>query len=322
MKTQDIITVVEKLVDPVESGAMHVIQQYNQTLPVSLQHKLITASAQKNPYMGFIVEPYALFSCHKILDFDYIYTQLQPNFKLIKTHIFAGDREDYYLIIGSFGLRTSAFFGNRIEAYVICEDTNTGLLTWVIIDVLSNTIGYEQRLGLVPANADVVVTTSFQREIIVAANGDDRSYHAKCSLDGSEQVPDRRLWIEGNFSVGYGQKLATNGDAFPLLFDVREVDMAIKAENYQVEIDGWFQGICANQPAEVLYFPYAQHFISASPGANLRIKNQDEMEQVLAQLDFEQLTVYSSKGMFRLQQLIMFVMFLTIIGLLAIMIIN
>lgn len=322
MKNQDIIKAVEKLVDPIESGAMHVIQQYNQMLPVRIQNKLVASSATKNPYMGFIVEPYALFTCHKIIDFDYINEQLQTNFKLIKTHIFDGDIDDYYLIIGSFGLRTSAFFGNRIEAYVICEDMNTGLLTWVIIDVLSNTIGYEQRLGLVPANADVAVTTSFNQEIVVTAKADDRSYQANCSLQGTELVPDSRLWIEGNLSVGYGKKIATNGDAFPLLFDVHEVDKGIKVDNYQVDIDDWFKGICESQPNVVLYFPYAQHFISASPGAKLTIKNQAEMEQVLSEIDFEQLTVYSSKGMFKLQQLIMLGMFITIIGLIAFIIIT
>lgn len=320
MKNQDIIKAVEKLVDPIESGAMHVIQQYNQMLPVSIQNKLISTSASKTPYMGFIVEPYALFSCHKITDLSKIKTQLQPNYKLIKTHIFEDDIEDYYMIIGSFGLRTSAFFGNRIEAYAICEDTNTGLLTWVIIDVMTNTIGYEQRHGLVPANANVTVTTSFANEIIVDAKRQESSYQAVCSLDGEVRIPEKRLWIEGNLSVGYGKKLSTNGESFPLLFDVREVDSAIEVKDYQVELNNWFADCTKPQPEIVLYFPNAQHFISASPGAKLQFKNQAEMEQALAALDFEKLTVYSSKGMFKLQQRIMLAMMITIIVLLIIII--
>lgn len=320
MKNEKLIKAVEKLVDPIESGAMHVIQQYNQTLPVSIQNKMVSASASKNPYMGFIVEPYALFSCHKIVDFDYFNNQLQDNFKLIKTKVFDNDIEDYYLIIGSFSVRTSAFFGNRIEAYAICEDTNTGLLTWVIIDVLTNTIGYEERYGLVPANAKVTVTTSFDQAITVDAKRQNASYAANCNLNGQALPLDKRLWIEGNLSVGYGKKLATNGDAFPLLFDVHEVDQGFKAEDYDVDISNWFGGVAEAKPAVVLYFPYAQHFISASPGVKQTIKSQEEMERVLADIDFDQLEVYSSKGMFKLQQRLMLGMFLTIVILIILLI--
>lgn len=125
MKNQEFITAVEKLVNPIEGGVMHVIQQYNQMLPVSIQHKLIKSSSNKNPYMGFIVEPYCLFTCFKIVDLEYFDKQIDSNFKLIKTSVFDNDQPECYVIISSFNVRTSAFFGNRIEAYVICEDIRT-----------------------------------------------------------------------------------------------------------------------------------------------------------------------------------------------------
>lgn len=322
MQNKQLIKAVERLVDPVEGGAMHVIQQYNQKLPVTLQHKLIALSAKKNPYMGFIVEPYAFFSCHKILDFEYFEQQLHSNFKLVKSSVFAGDTEEYYLIIGSFGVRTSAFFGNRIEAYAICEDQTTGMLTWVIIDVLTNTISYEQRNGLIPANAEVIITTGFDGDICVSAKREETSYEATSSTCGESLLLDSRLWIEGNLSVGYGANLSDNADVFSLLFDVREVERAVKVKDYNVDLSSWFGNAVELEPRQVLYFPYAQHFISASPGTERQITSQAQMEAVLADIDFEHLQVYSSKSMFKLQQYIMLVSVLIILGLIISLIIT
>lgn len=321
MKNQEFITAVEKLVDPIEGGAMHVIQQYNQLLPVELQHKLIKSSANKNPYMGFIVEPYALFTCFKIVDLDYFEQQLHDNFKLIKTRVFDHDVPEYYLIVSSFNVRTSAFFGNRIEAYVICEDTNTGMLTWVIVDILSNSISYEQRFGLVPANAQVAVTTGFDGSIFVDAAREQTSFSASCFATGTVRTLDPRLWIEGNLSVGYGKQLSTNGDVFSLLFDVREVATAVEVSDCLVEINNWFEGAIAKQSNVSLYFPYAQHFISSSPGSENAVSSQAEMEQIISEIDFDNLKVYSSKQMFKLQQGTMAIMFILIILLILIILI-
>lgn len=321
MDSKKLINAVEKLVDPIEGGAMHVIQQYNQMLPVSIQHKLIKSSATQNPYMGFIVDPYALFNCFKITDFKFFEDQLHENFKLIKTKVFDDDVEDYYLIISSFGVRTSAFFGNRIEAYVICEDITSGMLTWVIIDVLSNTISYEQRFGLVPANAQVTVTTSFDHQIIVQANRDELNFAVSCPTVGSIKNLDQRLWIEGNLSVGYGNNLSTNGDTFSLLFDVQEVATGFEVKDCEVVIDNWFEGVVEVQPKVSLYFPYAQHFISSSPGADKQIRSQSQMESILAEIDFDQLKVYSSQGMFKILQTLIAAMFTIILILILIIII-
>lgn len=320
MKNKKLITAVEKLVDPIEGGAMHVIQQYNQLLPVALQHKLIKSSASKNPYMGFIVEPYALFTCFKITDLDYFEQQLHDNFKLIKTRVFEHDVPDYYLIISSFNVRTSAFFGNRIEAYVICEDTNTGLLTWVIVDIISNSISYEQRFGLVPANGQVIVTTGFDSSIVVDANRFDVEFRASCLAAGETRKLDSRLWIEGNLSVGYGKQLSNNGDVFSLLFDVREVETAVEVDECQVAIVNWFEGAIEKHSNVSLYFPYAQHFISSTPGAENVVKNQEEMEQAISNIDFNNLKVYSSKGMFKVQQGMMAIMFVVIVLLVIIIV--
>lgn len=301
MKNQEFITAVEKLVNPIEGGAMHVIQQYNQMLPVSIQHKLIKSSSNKNPYMGFIVDPYCLFTCFKITDLGYFQNLIDSNFKLIKTSVFDNDQPEYYVIISSFNVRTSAFFGNRIEAYVICEDVRTGLLTWVIIDVMSNTISYEQHFGLVGANADSIVTTSFDGSVLVSSHRDDIKYNAVTNRLGDVDLLDKRLWIEGNLSVGYGKLLSDNSDVFSLLFDVGEVESAVVVDEIDVECN-WFGDAMEAVPNISLVFPYAQHFISSSPGAESVVHNQAEMEAVRDSIDFDNLVVYSSSGMFKLQQ--------------------
>lgn len=321
MRNSQLIAAVEKLVNPIEGGAMHVLEQYNHQLPIALQNKLIKGAARKHPYMGFIVEPYAQFNFFKINDVQYFEGQVQDNFKLIKSRAFIGDEEDYYLIIGSFNVRTSAFFGNRIEAYVICEDIKSGLLTWVIIDVLSNTISYEPRNGLMPPNAEVFVTTGFDSQINVFAKRDQSTYQVLSPTVGSVRQLDERLWLEGNLSVGYGRQLSNNGDTFGLLFDVREVEQAIAVSTVEVTIDNWFQGLIVNEPKISLFFPYAQHFISASPGSECNITTKAEMEAAIEALDFERLEVYSSKGMFRITQLMLLVMALVIIILVAIVLI-
>lgn len=304
MKNREFILAVERLVNPIEGGAMHVIQQYNAMLPVSVQHKLISKSGDKSPYMGFIVDPYATFNCFRITDLEYFEQKIHDNFKLIKSRVFADGPLDYYLIISSFGVRTSAFFGNRIEAYVICEDVNTGMLSWVIIDVMTNTIGYEQRFGLVPANAEVSVTTGFDGSISVSAKRDETSLDFSVPSSGTIKKLDPRLWIEGNLSVGYGKALSANGDVFSLLFDVREVESAVDVGPVSNLTNNWYSDAIETTPSVNLVFPYAQHFISSSPGAERTIKDQAQMEQIVQDLDFTQLKVYSSSGMFKLQQYI------------------
>ncbi len=314
MKNKSLIKNIEKLVDPIETGSMHVIQKYNQKLPVKVQHKIIANSSKENPYMGFIVEPYAHFLFFKIIDIDAAQALVHENFKIVKTRITADGDEDYYMSICSFNIRTSAFYGSRIEAYVIAENIETGLLSWVIVDVLTDTISYEQKRGLVGANAEVTVTTGFDGAVLVDARSDEIKLHYTSDIsNGQKQKLDYRLWVEGNLSVGYGKKLSDNGDTFSLLFDTREVEYAQVIDAINIKSNNWFSNIVENDPSVVICFPYAQHFISDSPGSKTKITNADEMRELLANINFNQLKVYSSEGFFNAQMRFSLLMFVIIV---------
>lgn len=165
---------------------------------------------------------------------------------------------------------------------------------------MSNTISYEQRFGLVGANANSIVTTSFDGSVLVSSHRDDINYHAVTDGLGDTCLLDKRLWIEGNLSVGYGKLLSDNNEVFSLLFDAREVESAIVVDEIDIECN-WFGEAIEPVPNISLVFPYAQHFISSSPGAESVVHNQAEMELVRDSIDYSQLAVYSSAGMFKLQ---------------------
>lgn len=53
---------VERLINPIEVGTIHLVQQLNGLLPKSLQKQIMESSGRKFPQMGFVVEPYSFFS--------------------------------------------------------------------------------------------------------------------------------------------------------------------------------------------------------------------------------------------------------------------
>ncbi len=314
MKNKNLIENIERLVDPIETGAMHVIQKYNEKLPIKLQHMIISSSSKENPYMGFIVDPYAHFMFFKIIDKDSVQNLIHDNFRLVKTHILEGDEPDYYMSVCSFNIRTSAFYGSRIEAYVIAENIETGLLSWIIVDVLSDTISYEQKRGLVGANSTVVVTTGFDGTVLVNAKSKDVKLHYTSNItNGVQKKLDTRLWVEGNLSIGYGKHLADDGQTFSLLFDTREVEYGLLIEDLNIVSNNWLKNLVLNEPSVVLCFPYAQHFVSDSPGSETKITSVEEMKAVIYNINFNQLKVYSSEGFFKSQMRFSLLMFVIII---------
>nr|WP_319215870.1 hypothetical protein [uncultured Trichococcus sp.] len=56
----------------------------------------------------------------------------------------------------------------------------------------------------------------------------------------------------------------------------------------------WFEGLFRSVPDEVVYFPYAQHYLSDSPGYYSEIKNVDDMMEQYNQLDLESIPNYSA----------------------------
>lgn len=294
---------VENLVNPMDVGALHFIQPFNKLLPKFIQDKFIKASGKTAPYMGFVVEPYAFFLCYEIADLDKAKALLPNDFELIKTKIFDDDEPKFYCIFGCFTAHTSAFWGSRVEFYIIAEDKKTGLLSWIIVDYDSNTISYDHKYGLrSPNSSKAVVTTNYNGTVIVDIKRDDNSRQIvfDSNIENTEMKKlDQRLWLEGNLSIGYGRELAV-GDVgiFSLKFDPDEVIKAlnIPLEKLNLELNTWYPGLFKDKPSQLACFPYAQHFVSDSPGHVSNIKNEAELITAAESVDFEHLKVFSTKS--------------------------
>ncbi|MCA9378847.1 hypothetical protein KC640_00305 [Candidatus Dojkabacteria bacterium] len=295
---------VERLIDPIEVGSMHFLHGLNKLLPLSLQNFLSKKSSEKIPYMGFVVEPYSSFLFYKVTDAEKATSLLPEGFKLIKTHIFENDTPDYYAVIGSVRAHTSAFWGSRVEFYLIAENTSTGLLSWVILDYDSNTIGQDKKYGLRgPSATGSVITIDHRGSVYVDVNNKHRGRRIAYSFnttEGQMRPLDQRLWLEGNLSVGYGRELnGTAEDIFSLKFEPCEMEKAldIKLDEVNIEQNTWYPGLFEINPAIVVCFPYAQHFISDAPGHKSDIRTREQLEEELESINVDQIKTFSVKSL-------------------------
>ncbi|MGL6229246.1 MAG: hypothetical protein ACRC3J_08570 [Culicoidibacterales bacterium] len=295
---------IEKLIDPLEVGTIHFLAPYNKLLPENIQHKIIEKSGTTTPYMGFVVEPYCYFLCYEIIDLEWAERIIPDNFKMVKSQIFEDDEPRYYGIFGCFSVHTSAFWGQRMEFYIIAENKETGLLTWIIADYDTNTISYDKKGGLFESNCDsAIITTDFAGNVIVDVKNLARKRQLTFSSNienAKMQKLDQRLWIEGNLSIGYGREISHNSpDVFSLTFDPREVERALKVDlsDLELTVNSWYPGLLAEQPAQLACFPYAQHFLADSPGHSSKLMTKAELEQAFEQTDFSSIPAYSTKSM-------------------------
>lgn len=295
---------VERLINPIEVGNIHTVQQLNKLLPKGIQNKITSSSGRKFPEMGFVVEPYSFFLFYEIKDIKKAQNMLPEGFKLIKTGAYEDDIPKYYAIFGVFRAHTSAFWGARTEFYVIAEDENTGLLTWVIVDYDTNTIGYDKKNGLRSPNcSDAVITINHRGRVFVDFQRDDGS--RQLAFDGGIEKGkmrnlDQRLWLEGNLSVVYGKDLEGNSnEVFSLKFEPCEVEKAldIPLEEVNIDTNTWYPDLFEETPSIALCFPYAQHFISDSPGFSSQTMNKEELINKVKATDFTKIEVFNTKAM-------------------------
>ncbi len=294
---------VERLIDPINVGTIHFVQQLNSILPTRVQKVIMKSSSKKTPSMGFVVEPYSSFLCYEIKDIKKAKELLPSSFKLVKTSIFDDDIPKYYCILSSFKAHTSAFWGARTEFYVIAEDTRTNLLSWVIIDYDTNTISYDSKRGLASPNSNSTITINHRGELFVDIENIKKD--RKCSYSfnvekGKMKNLDQRLWLEGNLSIGYGKELSDEQDSvFSLKFEPCEVEKALLINPLDLKDlnNTWFQDIIEEKPTIVACFPYAQHFISDSPGYSSNLKNKQELIQAINSIEFEKIKVFSTKSL-------------------------
>jgi len=276
----------EQMVLPEKVAAVNQFSKLLEKLPVKLQKRIAVKSAHKNPYMGFIVEPYSFFLAYEITDMKAAQKLLPPEYRIVPTSMFAGTRPRPSVIIGAFNVHTSVFWGSRVELYLIAENTKTGLLSWVIIDYESNTNSYDPGQGFVGASTSKsVVTTSFRGDLIVDVEGAASQHRISLIADikNGKQTPlDQRLWVEGNLSVDYGGELKDGeSDPFALVFDPAEMSNALKIplENLNIEANTIIGEFTSPEPYETGCFPFAQHFITTNMPVGLGLKNAEDLEQ-------------------------------------------
>lgn len=305
MNKNKFIKGIERLVNPMTVGALHFIQPFNKMLPKKVQETFIKASAKKSPHMGFVVEPYSFFLCYEITDTKKASRILPDGFRLIKTSIFKDDKPKYYAILSCFRSHTSAFWGTRAEFYIIAEDKKTGLLSWIIADYDSDTISYDSYNGLRSPNASAVHTTDYDGILTVDIDRADaiRKISFAADLNNAKMKPlDQRLWLEGNLSVGYGKVLSKNkADIFSLKFQPDEVSKALEIpkENLDLKENSWYSNMIESSPSALVCFPYAQHFMSDSPGTSSYIADKKDLEKALNEIDFKTIEPVSAKSFHR-----------------------
>jgi hypothetical protein len=275
---------VEKLIDPAEVSNLFFFQSFKRLLPTALFKKVLERTSRKAPYMGFVIEPYSLFLFFKLKDLAKAKSYLPDRYELKKTSMFADDAPDHYLGVGVFNTRASAFWGTRLEAYLIAEDKTTGLLSWIFIDILSDTLIALPTKGVSDPNSSTAIfTTNSKGEIFLdfQEKKTGRRLKLKGGLNGGiKRKPDQTLWVMGNTSIAHAKHLAgKREDPFAVIFDPAEVESALDIPVNDVVIaeNTLFPGLAEEKISKVACFPFAQHYMADSPGCRTLIRNPDEM---------------------------------------------
>lgn len=296
MRIEDLrryVKATEKMVTPEKVATTTQGSAMLRKLPLRLQRYIAERGARSNPYMSFIVEPYAVFLAFEITDPEAAARLLPPGYSLFPSAMFTGTVPRPCAIVSAFNLHTNVFWGNRVEFYLIAENCDTGLLSWVIEEYESNTHSYEPSRGFIaPSTTPSVVTTSYAGEIIV----DVASAHCGNSLalvadlnNGVSTPLDQRLWVEGNLSVDYGGELQQCTKPFSLIFDPKEMTQALKLPLDDISLctNTFGAGMLDPMPFEAACFPYAQHFVTTSTPTATTMRTAEDLEQAVAKLNDE-----------------------------------
>ncbi len=284
------IKTTEKLVVPSKVASTVQGMQMLRKLPLGLQRRLVERGARTNPYMSFIVEPYALFLAFEIVDPDAVKGLLPPGYDLFPSAMFEGTEKRLCAIVSAFTVHTSVFWGSRVEFYLVAENCTTGLLSWVIEEYESNTHSYDPSRGFIgPSTSHSVVTTSYQGEIIVdvaSATTPNRLALTADLTNGVTTPLDQRLWVEGNLSVDYGGELQQCTKPFSLVFDPGEMAKAMQIPVDDISLcHNTFGGSAlAPMPFEVAVFPYAQHFVTSSFPTATELRTAEDVERAVEEL--------------------------------------
>jgi len=289
MKEKDLIQYInatEEMISPSKVAQVSQFSNIMSKLPLKWQKGIAAKGAKSNPYMGFVVEPYAFFLSYEITDLDAAQELMPDNYRLIPSAMFTNTSPRPSVIIGAFNVHTSVFWGSRVELYMIAENTKTGLMSWIIIDYETNTNSFDPGQGFKGATTShSVITTSHKGDVIINVEGAESKNKLMLKAhikDGIETSLEKRLWIEGNLSVDYGGELMDGtSDPFALIFDPHEMDQALKLplESVSLDVNSLCGGYTAPFPYEAGCFPYAQHFVTTSIPMDLGLKTAQELDK-------------------------------------------
>ncbi len=299
---------VEDLIDPAEVCNLFFFQRFRKLMPNWLFKKLLIRTSRKTPYMGFVIEPYSLFLFFKILDVEKAKAMLPDRFELVKARVFEGDEPDYYFGIGNLNTRGSTFWGVRLESYLIARDTQTGLISWIFFDILSNTIIAIPSEGIIDPNSkNALFTTSSKGDVYlnIQDDGSDKEIILKGNLkNGKLRRPDQPLWVMGNTSIGHVKNISTRGDdPFAVIFDPSEVGSAmdVPVKDFHLSKNTLVPDFAEKQPAIIACFPYTQHYIADSPGCRTEVRNtQDLVDHYNRLAQMKNIKTFSTKGIRRM----------------------
>ncbi|MDP3629851.1 MAG: hypothetical protein Q8S43_02700 [Actinomycetota bacterium] len=294
MRVQDLrryVKTTEKLVVPADVASTTQGSAFLRKLPLRLQRYIVKKASRTNPYMSFVVEPYAVFLAFEIVDIEAAERLLPPHYSLFSSAMFGGTEPRPCAIVSAFNVHTSVFWGSRVEFYLIAQNCKTGLLSWIIDEYESNTHSYDPSQGFIgPSTSHSVVTTSYAGEVIV----DVASEKSKNSLvlvadlkNGVMTELDQRLWVEGNLSVDYGGELQQCTKPFSLVFDPGEMAQALKLplEGISLCTNTFGKGMLNPKPFEAACFPYAQHFVTTSTPTATTMRTAEDLERAVTELN-------------------------------------
>jgi len=274
----------EQMVKPETVSIISLASQALGSLPLALQRNVMKKTAKTNGTMGFIVEPYSLFLAYEIINIDAAEHLIPSEFKIIPTKIFDSDTAKPHVIFGIFNAHTSAFWGSRIEMYIIAEHRESGMLSWIIVDYDTNTNSFDPKKGFISGNVEKSTVTSTCKGTLLVDVKDrehDRRIELEADLTKGKMSPlFNRLWIEGNLSIGYGKDEANaNADPFSLIFNPEEMKEALSLPIDAVKIHTftWFKGLFASTPSTIACFPYAQHYITTTAPLASGLKTEADL---------------------------------------------
>ena len=287
---------VEKLVDPMEVGKVLYMQTKLRKLPVWAQRKIVSSATAKADKMPFVVEPYCTFMFYEITEPGKMQKFLPAGFQPAKAAVFVGDAPKYYGIVTMFRVHSSVFWGARTEFYLVAENAETGLLSWIICDYISDTISYDAKHGLKSPDArQAVMTTTCEGDFVCDMSDGSGNKYVRSEMnlvDAKIRALDPRLWIEGNTSIAYGRLAGEeDGDLFSLTFFPEEMKSALEvsiAKVRKAEVlcgTGKLGGVLER----AVSFPYAQHMLSDAPERRTHYGSEKALRAAVEKVNFKKI---------------------------------